>query len=200
MDRSDEVLIVAHRHGDTTAFGELVRRHADSLLGYLMRMTDNREQAEDLFQETFKRVHRRASTFKGRGRFKRWLFSIASNVAIDDLRKRVGKPRMVSVSEIENCTHTSCGSPHSSSAVAVEDCTNPSHAAILAEERAQVQQALGRLPPRQRATVILAYYQGLAYCQVADVLGCSVGTVKAQMFRALRRLADLLSDMQGNEK
>jgi RNA polymerase sigma-70 factor (ECF subfamily) len=196
MDRSDEALIVAHRQGDSTAFGELVRRHADSLFGYLMRMTDNREQAEDHFQETFRRVHQRAGTFESRGRFEAWLFSIASKVAMDDLRKRSRRPKMVSVNLSENWNHTGGNSPHCGSPIAGEDCTNPSQAAILAEQRAQVRQALGGLPPRQRATVILAYYEGLAYREVADVLGCSVGTVKAQMFRALRKLAYLLSGVQ----
>ncbi|MDH4241741.1 MAG: RNA polymerase sigma factor, partial [Phycisphaerae bacterium] len=86
MVKTDKSLIDAHLEGDTTAFGELVRRHGDSLLGYLTQMTGSIEQAEDLFQETFKRVHEKADTFRG-SRIKSWLFAIATNVAIDGMRK-----------------------------------------------------------------------------------------------------------------
>lgn len=87
MENTDKSLIEAHCRGDKTAFGELVRRYGDSILGYLMRMSRNREEAEDLFQETFKRVAESAHTFRG-SQFKSWLFTIATNVAIDGLRRR----------------------------------------------------------------------------------------------------------------
>jgi len=75
MENTDKRLIDAHLRGDKTAFGELVRRYGDSVLGYLMRMTGSREQAEDFFQETFKRVHEKADTLRGK-RFKPWLLQL----------------------------------------------------------------------------------------------------------------------------
>ena len=70
MADTDEALIAAHRSGESAAFAELVRRHADSLLGYLLRLVGDRHEAEDLFQETFRRVHEKAGTFKAHSRFK----------------------------------------------------------------------------------------------------------------------------------
>ena len=196
MERSDEALIGAHRQGDLTAFDELIRRYADSLFGYLMKLCGNRQQAEDVFQETFIRVHHKANSFRGQGRFKSWLFSIASNVAIDELRKRQRAPQTVSLNTSNDCDGADC--LELSVVDIAEKPNDPSQAAVLAEQKAQVWQAIEQLPTRQRATVVLAYYQGLSYRQVAEVLGCSLGTVKSQMYRALKTLAGLLPDIQGD--
>ena len=101
MESTDKSLIDAHVKGDPKAFGELVRRYGDGLLGYLTRMSRNRHEAEDLFQETFKRVHEKAHTFRG-GQFKSWLFRIATNAAIDGMRRGKGK-RMVSLNQKLDC-------------------------------------------------------------------------------------------------
>jgi len=85
MENTDKSLIEAHCKGDPNAFGEIVRRYGDGVLGYLIRMTGNREQAEDLFQETFKRVHQKSHTLRG-NEFKSWLFKIATNATLDGLR------------------------------------------------------------------------------------------------------------------
>jgi len=102
MESTDKSLIEAHIKGDPKAFGELVRRYGDGLLGYLTRMSRNRHEAEDLFQETFKRVHEKAHTFRG-SQFKSWLFRIATNAAIDGMRRGKGK-RMVSLNQKLDCT------------------------------------------------------------------------------------------------
>jgi RNA polymerase sigma-70 factor (ECF subfamily) len=191
MENTDKSLIEAHCKGQTTAFGELVRRHGNSVLGYLMKMSSNRHEAEDLFQDTFKRVHEKAHTFKG-NRFKSWLFSIATNVAIDGMRRRK-RMRFVSLNQ-----KLDCANPDSDclEAVATADSSNePSEEATKTERTEKVRRAVGALPEKQRATLVLAYYQQLSYTEVAQVMGCSVGTVKTQMYRALRTLAQKLPDV-----
>jgi len=191
MQNTDKSLIEAHRQGDPVAFGELVRRYGDSVLGYLTRMSGNREQAEDLFQETFKRVHEKAHTFRG-PQFKGWLFRIATNVSLDGIR-RSKRIKAVSLNK-----QLDCDNPNSEQlgAVALADNScNPSEKALKAEQAEQVRQAIKLLPKRQRATLVLAYYQQLSYPDVAEVLGCSVGTVKTQMFRALKTLANKLPEI-----
>jgi RNA polymerase sigma-70 factor (ECF subfamily) len=191
MENTDKSLIDAHCQGDPSAFGELVRRYGDSVLGYLIRMSPNREQAEDLFQETFKRVHEKAHTFRG-PQFKGWLFKIATRVALDGFR-RGRRIKAVSLNQ-----QLDCDNPNSEQlgAVALADSScNPSEQALKAEQREQVRRAIDLLPARQRATLILAYYQQLSYPDVAEVLGCSVGTVKTQMFRALKTLANKLPEI-----
>ena len=190
MENTDKSLIDAHRRGDPTAFGELVRRYGDSVLGYLIRMSGNREQAEDLFQETFKRVHEKAHTFRG-PQFKGWLFQIATRVALDGFR-RGKRIKTVSLNQ-----QLDCDNPNSElGAVAlVDNSCNPSEQALKAEQTEQVRRAIQLLPKRQRATLVLAYYQQLSYPDVAEVMGCSIGTVKTQMFRALKTLADKLPEI-----
>jgi RNA polymerase sigma-70 factor (ECF subfamily) len=190
MENIDRSLIDAHLKGNTTAFSEIVRRYGDSVLGYLTRMAGNREQAEDLFQETFKRVHEKAHTFRG-GQFKSWLFKIATRVTIDNARRR-GRLKIVSLNQSLDCNN------HKSDelgAVAVADSHNPSGEVIKNEQTEQVRHAIQSLPDKQRATLVLAYYQQLSYPEVAEALSCSVGTVKTQMYRALRTLAKKLPDV-----
>ena len=196
MVKTDKSLIDAHLQGDTTAFGELVRRHGDSLLGYLTRMTGSIEQAEDLFQETFKRVHEKADTFRG-SRIKSWLFAIATNVAIDGFRRG----RRLPVTSLNQKLDCADDEGQEFGAVALADNSNePSQKAIMTERKEQVRQALDLLPAKQRATLVLAYYQQLSYPEVAQVLGCSVGTVKTQMCRALKTLAQKLPDISEDVK
>lgn len=192
---TDKSLIDAHIGGDKEAFGELVRRYGDSVLGYLVRMTGNREQAEDFFQETFRRVHEKGHTFRGE-RFKSWLFTIATRVAIDGLRKRRRQPAL-SLNQSAGCADGNCDEL---GAVTAANCCDPAREAELAEQKEQVRRAVEELPTKQRATLALAYYQQLSYPEVAEVLGCSTGTVKVQMSRALRTLAQRLPDVSGVAK
>jgi RNA polymerase sigma-70 factor, ECF subfamily len=195
MGHSDENLIAAHLQGDPAAFRELVRRYGDGVLGYLCHMTGNRDQAEDLFQETFKRVHEKAHTFRGNG-FKNWLFTIATRVTIDGVRRR---KRQVAISlNPGNDGEEANESPLA--AVADENAANPADELLRQEQKEQVRRAIASLPTGQRAALLLAYYQQLSYREVAQALGCSVGAVKTQMSRALATLAQRLPDSIGATK
>ena len=189
MKKTDKSLIDAHIKGDQKAFGEIVHRYGDSLLGYLIRMTGNREQAEDLFQETFKKVHEKSHTFRGT-EFKSWLFRIATNVTYDGFRKR-----RQAESHYKQINYDNENNEGLVSAV-TDNSNNPSTVAIKTEQIKQVRQAIDSLPDKQRATLVLAYYQQLSYREVAAALDCSVGTVKTQMFRALKTLAQKLPEVE----
>jgi RNA polymerase sigma-70 factor (ECF subfamily) len=191
MENTDKSLIDAHLQGEPTAFGELVRRHGDSVLGYLIKMSGNRQQAEDLFQETFKRVHEKAHTFHG-GQFRSWLFTVATNVAIDNMRKRK-RVRVVSLNQRLDCANQN--SQELGNVAIADNSCNPSQQAQRAERIEKVRQAVESLPLKQRATLVLAYYQQLSYREVAEVMSCSIGTVKTQMYRALRTLSQKLPDI-----
>lgn len=195
MAHSDENLIAAHLRGDPAAFRELVCRYGDGVLGYLVHMTGNRDQAEDLFQETFKRVHEKAHTFRGGG-FKSWLFTIATRVTIDGARRN--KRQVTIASEPQ----TDCGEEDNSqlARLADENAPTPPDELVRQEQKEQVRKAIESLPQGQRATLVLAYYQQLSYREVAEVLGCSVGAVKTQMSRALATLAQRLPDSIGATK
>ncbi len=193
---NDESLIAAHLQGDPTAFRELVRQYGDSVLGYLFRMTGNRDQAEDLFQETFKRVHEKAHTYRG-GSLKSWLFTIATRVTIDFVRRRK-RLTLVSLNQDCDCDEENAG--QQASALAAGDAVDPADEMVKEEQKEQVRRAVESLPVGQRAALVLAYYQQLSYSEVAEVLGCSVGSVKTQMSRALATLAKRLPDSIGVTK
>ncbi len=194
MNLTDESLLNAHLEGDRSAFRELVQRHGDSLLGYLFHMTGNRDQAEDLFQETFKRVHEKAGTFRG-PRFKGWLFAIATRTAIDCLRRRKHL-KVVSLDPGDDCDGGDCPGV----VTTADKTSDPAIETVEREQKQQVRRAIDALPDKQRATLILAYFQQLSYPEVAQVMGCSVGTVKTQMSRALAALARRLPDSVGVTK
>jgi len=192
MGVTDESLVAAHLRGDQAAFRELVQRYGDGVLGYLFHMTGNRDQAEDLFQETFTRIHEKAHTFRG-GNFKSWLFTIATRVAIDSGRRR----------KLRTCVsldqETDCEDDNSAplNGVVCEGAVDPAGEIVRQEQRQQIRQAIESLPIRQRATLIMAYYQQLSYREVAEIMGCSVGAVKTHMSRALGTLARRLPDSIG---
>lgn len=195
METTDKSLIDAHLGGDSSAFADLVGRYGDGMLRYLTKICKNRSQADDFFQETFKRVHEKASTFRG-GNFKSWLYTIATRVAFDSFRKSK-RLKFISLNRVLGTD----GTESDLSAVCVDgNCPGPHEEAEKAELRGKVRQALSQLPDKQRATIVLAYYEQLSYSQVAEVLGCSVGTVKTQMFRALKKLAIQLPEFSGGVK
>jgi len=196
MEITDKSLVDAHLQGDQEAFGELVRRYGDSLLGYLTKICRNREQAKDLFQETFRKVHEKAHTLRS-GHFKSWLYTIATRVAMDSLRRNK-RIRMVSLSQTVDCDGDNC--PELGAVALADETQDPSAEAVKAEQKQQIRRAVESLPDRQRVTLVLAYYQGLTYREVATALDCSIGTVKTQMFRALRTLAQRLPDVSGVAK
>ncbi len=188
MDGLDESLIAAHLRGDPAAFRELVRQYGDGVLGYLFRMTGSRDQAEDLFQETFKRVHEKARTYRG-GSFKSWLYTIATRVTID-MARRGKRLAFLSLDRDTDCEDD----PAPLDAVIADDAPDPAEEAVKEEQKEQVRRAIESLPVGQRAALVLAYYQQLSYQEVAETLGCSVGSVKTQMSRALAKLARRLPD------
>ena len=184
---TDETLMMAYQHGEKNALDALVRRYADQLLGYLIRLCGNRQQAEDLFQETFLRVHRKAARYDSQQRFKPWLYSIATHASIDVARRRRAQPQTVSLDESTDDAHPmtdrlSDGRP------------DPAAAAVSADQREHVRAAVSSLPPGQRATLVMTYFEGMTYVEAAKALGCSLGTVKKQMSRALQSLARVLPE------
>jgi len=195
MEDTDKSLVEAHCRGDRKAFAELVRRYGASILGYLTKITGSRDTAEDLFQETFIRVHQKAHTIRGKN-FRPWLFRVATNTAMDGLRRR---RRLKMVSLNEPLDNQSSEQPELTCAVGTDGC-EPCNDAVMSEHREKVRRAIDLLPKRQRATLVLAYYQQLTYREVAQVLGCSLGTVKIQMYRALRTLAARLPEIGGDLK
>lgn len=191
MEKTDRNLIDDHLNGDKSAFEAIVDRYGPTVFGYLIKMCRNKQQAEDFFQETFHRVHRKAHTFRGE-MMKPWLFKIATNIALNGFKK-VKRLPAVSLDTARNCDDGNC----STIECADDTANDPAETAQKSEHTQLVRRAIQHLPSKQRTTLILAYYDKLSYSQIAEVLGCSLGTVKSQMFRALKTLRRTLPDVVG---
>ena len=183
--RSDEWLLHAYcQRGDRQAFDTLVHRYERELYSYLLRYLGNAAAAEDVFQACFLQVHLRCSQFEHGRAFKPWLYTIATNAAIDSLR-RARRHRMVSLNHRAESDNDDLGS-------LVDLLTSreagPS-ANMETDERQQwIRQAVADLPEMMRSVVTMIYYQGLKYREVADALNLPVGTVKSRMHAAILRL------------
>ena len=192
-EQTDRNLIDAYLAGQNGAFETLVRRHGAAVLGYLVKMTQNQDHAEDLFQETFQKVHEHAGSFKGDD-LRPWIFKIATNAAVGQWRKE-RKHAAVSLAAPVGCPGgTHCPTLESTLA---SDTPEPVEQVTLNEQRQQVRNALDQLPQNQRAALTLSYYHKLTYQQIAESLDCSVGTVKTHIFRALKKMAALLPNPAG---
>lgn len=181
--RTDEQLVEDTLSGDTLAMRALIERYHDPLLRFLIRLTGQRQLAEDVFQETFLQVHQSLAGFDCSRRFKPWLFTIAANKGRDALR-RIGRRPAVSLS-------ASISGEDGASYVDLMQIDLP-HASTRIEQEEQsrmVQRALERLTPRLKETLLLAYFQKLSYAQLADALGIPLGTVKSRLHAAVASFA-----------
>jgi RNA polymerase sigma-70 factor (ECF subfamily) len=190
MDQDDRAIVVAVLGGQQHRFEELVTRYQSQIVNYVCRMLGNYEDAVDLSQDVFLKAYSALGSYKPQYPFAAWLFRIARNAAIDEIRKR----RLVTVSldapvELED---GSVGREVESPGLDPED-------AYLGVEFAdRVSAAIDELPEKYREAIILRHAADLSYDEIAEALELPLGTVKTRIFRArdaLRRsLGDLLDD------
>jgi RNA polymerase sigma-70 factor (ECF subfamily) len=172
----DAALVSAAAAGDREAFDVIVERHRRAVYQVCYRFVHNHEDASDLAQDAFVRAWRGLKTFKGQSALSTWLYRIAVNVCLN----RIAAKAPV-IEPIESTEHFED--------VRIEGAQRT----MLREERAvAVRKAIASLPKKQRATLILRAYHDMSHQQIADVLGSSVGAVKANFFHALANLRKIL--------
>jgi len=164
--RSDEDLMAAVASGDEAALAALIDRYAASVHAYLQRHSGNREDADDLLQETWLRVARSARSFDTARRFRSWIYGIATNLARDLFRRRLTRQR------------------------ALRDLAAQPPAASGADsvDRGELRARIAELPENMRAVLLLRYYEGMSEAEMAEVLDIPRGTIKSRLHAALRRL------------
>ncbi|NDC54695.1 MAG: RNA polymerase sigma factor [Planctomycetia bacterium] len=182
--QTDEDLLRRFRvDDDQAAFESLVHRYQQELFSYLRRYVGSAEMAEDVFQATFLQVYLKKENFEDGRRFRPWLYTIATNQAID-AQRRNRRHRMVSIDQ-RTGTDDDVGA-------LVEMLSAPDRTAadqLAAEEaREWVRSAVNDLPETLKGAVLLVYHQGMKYREAADVLGIPVGTVKSRLHAALLKL------------
>ena len=179
----DRELLARVAQGDVAALRSLYDQHAPRAITIAFRILRNREEAEDIVQETFLEVWRRAAQFDpGRGGAVAWVVTIARSRAIDRLRSRSIAGRTIASAAEE--------------AEAMQPVAPPTPAVEVDRRRDErrVAAALGALPPAQRRTIELAYFEGLSQSEIAARTDCPLGTVKMRVKLAMAKLADLLGD------
>jgi RNA polymerase sigma-70 factor, ECF subfamily len=176
----DERLLARIAAGDRRAFETLYDRYAATVFGLALKMLGDRQLAEDAVQEIFWRVWRRLGSFDRSRAFAPWLFGIAHNYCIDELRRRKVRPQPV----YEDDEHPILSD--------IPDDVDVGEAAISAEQRQIVRSALDQLPEEQRQALLLAYFGGLTQQEIAAQLGNPLGTVKTRMRLGLQKLKALL--------
>jgi len=156
------------------SFEEVAGEYSEALFAYLTRMTGNRADADDLLQETLMRIARALPGFEQRASIKTWVYRIATNVAIDALRKR-GRSLETELEELE-----------------VADDLDEEDQLVVVEMNACVRGVIDSLPPTYRAPLVLFALEGRSVAEVAEVCEISVGTAKVRLHRAKARLRQAL--------
>lgn len=191
---TDEELLVRYRDtDDRELFEQLVHRYERELYSYLRRYLGDAEAAEDVFQSTFLQVHLKRDQFEDGRKFRPWLYTVATNQAIDSQR-RSRRHRMMSLDQPK---------AHDEDVGKMADLlvsTTPDPLANVngLERKEWVRSVVDQLPEMLRSVVVLVYYQGLKYRDAAEILQVPVGTVKSRLHTAIHRLTDLWN--QRNEE
>ena len=184
---SDVALMLRVKDGDEEAFRELIERHQRGVINTIYRAIGDAWEAEDLAQRVFVQVYRSARRYKPSAKFTTWLFTITHNTILNERRRRARR----SAESLEALTESQ--EPDGASVqFADEGAADPSHEAAHRELHQRIQQAIEQLPPAQRTAVILCRFEGLAYEEIAEVLGCSVSAVKSLLHRARQTLKEQL--------
>lgn len=190
-DRTDEELLLDYRsRSDRPAFEELVRRYEKELYGYLRHYLGDAEMAEDVFQQTFLQVHLKCDQFEEGRKVRPWLYTVATNQAID-YQRRNRRHKIISLDRrMQNDIEGEMGT-----LVELLDGeeAGPSDEAEAAEQYGQLRVAIDELPEQTKQVVMLVYFKGLKYREAAEILDIPVGTVKSRLHAAVQKLSDSLS-------
>jgi RNA polymerase sigma-70 factor (ECF subfamily) len=174
-EADDRMLVTEFVHGRREAFDEIVRRHRQKVYHLCYRFTGNHDDAADAAQDAFVRAFRGLARFKHDSSLGTWLYRVAVNVCLN--RAATRRPASEPLEGVERADGR---------------VPDPLESVARKERAAAVRDAIRRLPPRQRATVVLRIYHELSHEEIAGVLGGTVGAAKANLFHALGNLRRLL--------
>jgi RNA polymerase sigma-70 factor, ECF subfamily len=182
---SDGALVAATKRGDTLAFEELVLRHRQRVLAVVQRITNNREDAEDVAQESFHKAFLHLDAFQEKSRFSTWLIRIAMNEAFMLLRRRRGV--------LEILPENADDGVKSNSEAFVDQSPNPEESCSQHERTQLLSEAINRLGPTIRTAILLRDIEERSVKETAQILGASITAVKARVFQGRRKLRRTLN-------
>ena len=185
--REDSELVIACQRGDPEAFRLLVERYEDRIYNLACSIVGDREAAQDAAQEAFIKAYRALPRFRGESGFFTWLYRIAVNVCLNQARRQSRRPEAFSLDELVD-EHKLSADKFSSSETPLSDFER-------VELRQTIDTVLAGLSPDHRMAVVLKDVEGYSQEEIAEMMGCSVGTVKSRLSRARARLQELLRPM-----
>lgn len=182
----DTALVQSHLAGESRAFGVLVDRYQVRLLNFVHRIVGDRERSEDLVQEAFIRVHRHLARFDRSKKFSTWVYTIASNLAKNELRNRARSPLVL-------FTALAPQWDDEERPLEFEDYgAQPDEAFRQNHLREAVEQSVARLPAHHREVFVLREIEGRSYEEIAEMTHCNLGTVKSRLNRARNAFAEII--------
>jgi RNA polymerase sigma-70 factor, ECF subfamily len=181
----DRTLVKAAQTGDAKAFRALVERYQRRVVQLALAMTKDADEAMDIAQETFVRVHRYLPSFKGDSSFFTWTYRIAMNLSLDAQRRK-GRLERVDVEQGDEAEIEAAMDPPSAA------LAGPQRQALNAELRERIEEALADLSENHRAILLLREVEGLSYEDLARVLGIRKGTVMSRLFHARLKMQNKL--------
>jgi RNA polymerase sigma-70 factor (ECF subfamily) len=184
---SDEALVTATKRGDAQAFEELVLRHRQKVLAIAQRITNNREDAEDVAQETFHKAFLHLDAFQEKSQFSTWLTRIAMNEAFMLIRRRRGFLEVLPENPEDGMK--------SSSEAFVDHNPNPEESSLQRERTEFVTEAINRLTSTTRTTISLRHIEERSLKETAQILGVSIAAAKARVFQGRRKLRRTLNSV-----
>ena len=182
-------LVARHLDGDPRAFGEIVKRYQIRLLNFIYRMIGDRERAEDLVQEAFIRVYRHLHRFDRTKKFSTWVYTIASNLAKNELRNRSRSPLVFYQSNRSKHEEDTRPLQFEDSRSRPDDMFQNRHLKEL------VDNAVAQLSPHHRQVFVLRELEGKSYEEIAEVTHCNLGTVKSRLNRARNSFARIIAPL-----
>ncbi len=192
MELTDEALLESFRKtGDSDSFSTLVRRYQDRLYNLAYRVLANQEEAEEVVQDTFLRIHEGESNFRASNVFAGWLFRIAQNACLDILRVRQKEVANLSFDQ----TAIATGEEETRQAVVgqiADSKAGPEELLRQTEQARLIENSLNMLPEEQRIVVVLRDIEGFAYEDIAAIIGASSGTVRSRIHYGRLKLRELL--------
>ncbi len=186
----DETLLEIFIRGTREAFVELVERYQGRIVNFIYRALGDFERSEELAQESFLRAFRKADSFDNKYRFSTWIYTIARNLASNELRDRSRRPTPYTIEDEDWAT---VGQTTDDDRGA--NAGDPERILLHKEMKQFLEKALGRLSDEHRMALILKEYDGLTYGEIADILDTSAGTVKSWVYRAKREIFRILKEM-----
>ncbi len=188
-DLGDSEVVAAHLAGDERAFEELVDRYQRRLLNFVYRTIGDRERGEDLIQEVFIRVHRHLQRFDQSKKFSTWIYTIASNLAKNELRNRSRNPLVLFQTIKKNWEGDHRPLQFEDHRHRPDDLFRKRHL------REMVEWAVSKLPEHHRIVFVLRELEGKTYEEISVVTNCNLGTVKSRLNRARNRFAQVIAPM-----